>query len=325
MIPFFDDADNLKKHMSVVVSDISLESLESYAKSSMEDIALITGSDILEGMWERFLEGDTTDDDDVLIAKILKPIANMTFYRHSEQATLQVTDTGYNTEEGANIKKPYQWMMRDFKRQCLKAYAEGMAELWKFVVENIETYEDIYDSDEYQYLKKRPINQLNQWQKAGRRIADWRTHYALCAEMNNVWEDMSSFISAELVAEVDSYLLDEGANEDIEALLPYLRRYLAHATIYRGADNLPISIEAGGLIIYEVASNKDNSVIEKQDRDKRFLKKQAYEDMLRGQKRLIEFLNANATADKYVGFYDAYIKDAAPFVMNTTENKIIVM
>lgn len=325
MIPFFNTTSEMKSHISVMVSEMSEESLESYAINSMSDIAIITSNAVILSLWDKFKENDLTTEEEALVERIRKPIANMTLYRHSKQAVLYVSDSGYTTEEGANAKKPYQWMLRDFRAECMASYSKGMEELWDFILENKADYPTIVDSDQYKYLMGRPIQKLNQWAMAGRRIADWRTHYSLCAEMTIVWEDMSSFISVALTEEVESYLLEGSTDEDMELLLKHIRKYVAHHTIERAAPNLPISIEADGLIIKEVAGNTNNNEIAKQVSDKGLMMKQAGEEAAKYKNKLIEFLNANATADKYVGYYNAYLLNAVPKIINTTDNKIIIM
>ena len=325
MIPFFNTTSEMKSYISVMVSEMSEESLESYAINSMSDIAIITSNAVILSLWDKFKAGTLTEQEEALVESIRKPIANMTLSRHSKQAVLYISDSGYTTEEGTNANKPFQWMMRDFRAECMASYSKGMDELWEFIVANKDDYPTIVESDQYKYLIGRPINKLNQWAAAGRRIADWRTHYSLCAEMTIVWEDMSSFISVALRGEVESYLLDGSTNEDMELLLKHIRKYVAHHTIERAAPNLPISIEADGLIIKEVASTTNNNEIAKQMSDKGLMMKQATEEAAKYKKKLVDFLNANATADKYVGYYEAYLLNAVPPVINTTDNKIILM
>lgn len=325
MIPFFNTTSEMKSYISVMVSEMSEESLESYAINSMSDIAIITSNAVILSLWDKFKAGTLTEQEEALVESIRKPIANMTLSRHSKQAVLYISDSGYSTEEGTNARKPFQWMMRDFRAECMASYSKGMDELWEFIVANKDDYPTIVESDQYKYLIGRPINKLNQWAAAGRRIADWRTHYSLCAEMTIVWEDMSSFISVALTEEVESYLLDGSTNEDMELLLKHIRKYVAHHTIERASPNLPISIEADGLIIKEVASTTNNNEIAKQMSDKGLMMKQATEEAAKYKKKLVDFLNANATADKYVGYYEAYLLNAVPPVINTTDNKIILM
>lgn len=325
MIPFFNTTSEMKSYISVMVSEMSEESLESYAINSMSDIAIITSNAVILSLWDKFKAGTLTEQEEALVESIRKPIANMTLSRHSKQAVLYISDSGYTTEEGTNANKPFQWMMRDFRAECMASYSKGMDELWEFIVANKDDYPTIVESDQYKYLIGRPINKLNQWAAAGRRIADWRTHYSLCAEMTIVWEDMSSFISVALRGEVESYLLDGSTNEDMELLLKHIRKYVAHHTIERAAPNLPISIEADGLIIKEVASTTNNNEIAKQMSDKGLMMKQATEEAAKYKKKLVDFLNTNATADKYVGYYEAYLLNAVPPVINTTDNKIILM
>ncbi len=315
----------MKSYISVMVSEMSEESLESYAINSMSDIAIITSNAVMLSLWDKFKADTLTAEEEALVERIRKPIANMTLSRHSKQAVLYISDSGYTTEEGTNAKKPFQWMMRDFRAECMASYSKGMEELWEFIVANKDDYPTIVASDQYKYLMGRPINKLNQWAAAGRRIADWRTHYSLCAEMTIVWEDMSSFISVALTEEVKSYLLDGSTNEDMELLLKHIRKYVAHHTIERAAPNLPISIEADGLIIKEVASTTNNNEIAKQMSDKGLMMKQATEEAAKYKKKLIDFLNANASTTKYVGYYEAYLLNAVPPVINTTDNKIILM
>lgn len=325
MIPFFSTADELKPYFGFAVSDISLEGLESSAINSMSDIAIMVGMPQMEILWTEFQANNLTPEQEALVEKIKKPLANMLFNNHSYGGSINITDSGYTTEEGANAKRLFEWQMRGLRKHCLKSYSQGMAELWAFVVENIADYTDISTSEEFLSLKNRPINALHQWMSAGRRIADWRTHYALTAEMNNVWEDSSSFLSADLKLEVDSYLADGGTDEDLDALLPYIRRYVAHYTIERACVSLPISIEAEGLIINELVQNRDSNLVQRQMTDKRLLMQQAKDETMRAKKKLEEFLTNNANATKYVGYYNEFILNAVPLVNNTTENKIIIM
>lgn len=323
MIPFFNSIDELRKHVGTVSADFSIEVLESYAMSSLNDIAIITGKEVAESLYADFENNSLSAENEALVEKILKPIANMTVFRHSFEGMLLISDSGYTTEEGANTKRPYQWMLRDFRKGCLKSFSEGMNDLWLFVVKNIDDYPEIKASEEYLFLKKMPVNRLIQWQTNGRRIADWRTHYALTSEMSNVVVDMAEFISAELVTDIEDYMIDEATDEDMSILLTHVKRYLVHATINRALPNLPVSIEADGLMLNEYLATKDNNEQAKQISETNRIIKEAKIEMEKYKHRLVDFLVKNSSASKYVGFYNAYVKDVVPFVMNKPTDKLI--
>jgi len=323
MIPFFVSIEDFRKHVGTISTDFSIEVLESYAVSSLNDIAIITGKEVADALYVGFKDNSLSADDEALVEKILKPIANMSIFKHSFEGMMLISDSGYTTEEGATTKRPYQWMLRDFRKGCMKAYAEGMNELWQFVVKNIDDYPDIKASEEYLFLKTKPINRLIQWQTNGRRIADWRTHYALTSEMSNVLTDMGEFISQELLTDIETYLVDEGTDEDMTFLLNHVRRYMVHATINRALPNLPVSIEADGLMLNEFLATKDNNEQAKQISETNRIIKEAKIEMEKYKHRLVDFLVKNSSSTKYVGFYNAFVKDAVPFVMNKPTDKII--
>lgn len=322
----FDSFDEVKPFLGSAFSDMSLDTLESYLLNSKPEIKIVTGDDILETLIENFdINGGMSAAEEALLPKVRKPLVAMCFYKHSMQGSLNVGDNGYTAEETETTKRPYQWQMKQFQKQCLSDYAAGMRELWEHMNANIADFPDWEDTEEYIYLKQNPINQFIHWPKSGRRIADWRTHYALIPEMRMVWEDLENKISTDLWVDLNEELLT-GLTEDNEKLMVHIRRYISHATIDRAALTLPLSIEADGIILREVESTSANSDTVKQISDKAALQKQAKEEANKAFCRLIKFLNTNATESLYSGYYTEFIvnKPDDP-ILNDDGDKLIFM
>lgn len=322
---FIDTTIQLRKFNSSINADFRVEGLESHINNSKVDISLMLGDALIDDLQAKYDDASATDDELDLIDLIRKPLIAMAFFRHSNQGTMLISDSGYTTEEGANTKRPYQWQIRNFQKQVLNDYAEGMSALFNYLVVNKADYSLWTDSDEYANCIQRPLSNIDQWQHAGRRIANWRTHYTLFPEMNMCWKDLGVHISHELVAEVNEEFLTSLSADNL-LLLPYLQRYVAHATIERAALTLPVSIEANGLMIQELASGTNNNDVIKQESDRSLIQKQACEETKRALCQLRTFLNANATASKYVGYYNKYLLNPIePVKLNNDGDKIIIM
>lgn len=318
----FETFDDMKPYLGSGFESIQIETLNSDLKNSLSDIEIMTGSALLSDLVTAYREDTMSAAQTAILPIIRKPLANICFYRHSNSNVMMIGDSGYGVEEGANKKAPYQWMIRNFQKQRLSDYAAGMNELWIYLLDNSTDFPTWDNTAEYLNLMVRPINDLKEWAKSGRRIANWRTHYALFSEMNLAWEDTATYISQGLVEDVNNWLTNGGADADLEALLPYLQRYIAHATLERAAPNLPISIEAEGLLINEVDSTTANS--DKIIQDKQMILAQASKEACRALSRMREFLTANATASKYEPYYTKFLLNyEGPVELNTDGDKLI--
>lgn len=322
---FLDNNIELKKFVSFVINDVRVESLESYVNNSKTDIAILTGDELIDDLKTKYDAGTLTDEEAILVDLIRKPLFAMTFFRHSNQGSMTISDSGYSTQEDETTKRPYQWQIRNFQKQALSDYAEGMSALFAYLLANKADYTLWTDSKAYANCIQRPLTTIDDWFNSGRRIANWRTHYTLFPEMNMVWKDLRIHITSELVAEIHAEFLTSLSADNI-ILLPYIQRYVAHATVERAVMTLPVSIEASGLIIQEVASGTNNNDLIKQESDRSLIQKQASEESRRALCQLKAFLNSNATASKYVGYYTKYLENPTePIKLNNDGDKIIFM
>ncbi len=321
----FEEFEQMKPYLSGAFGSIDIRSLRSDLDNSLADIRIMTGDTLLNELVSAYIAGTTTEWQDKLIDKIRKPLANMAFYRNSATGVMQISDAGYTTEENTTNKRPYQWMIRNFQRQRLADYANGMVELWAYMQANSVDFTTWLDTEEYKNLKYRPISEIKQWANAGRRIANWRTHWAVLPEMNMVWEDLSRYIGQGMIDVLNSWIeAGEPDDTDNDALMVYIRRYVAQATIERACTSLPISIEAEGLFINEIDTTTANS--DKVTQDKAMLQAGAEREACKAKNRLIDFLNANAKSDKYEPYYTPYILNKpsrAP--MNEPGDKILLL
>jgi hypothetical protein len=321
----FEDFDSdVKPVMGSSFGNFRIESLASVLVNSKPAIELMTGKDLLDSLIEAY-EDSPSDEEMDLIKVIRKPLINMAFFQHSNTGSLAISDSGYVNIEGENGKKPFAWQIRLFQKQCLSDYAAGMNELWIYLNENADDFSDWLETDEYANLKQRPINRLNQWEKAGRRISNWRTHYALFPEMNLVWDDMKDVLSTALWEDLNTELLDD-LSEENEDLMKYIRRYVAHATIARAAHTLPIVIDADGILLNEVAATSNNNDVIKQESDRAGVERHAKEEACKAMSRLKTFLNNNATEDTYSGYFSVFLENPAePTRLNDDGDKLIFM
>lgn len=320
---FFENFDQIKPFAGSAIGTFNIDSLISYMNEAKDEVQIMVGKELMDELIEAYNDNSATEFQRNLIDKIRHPLVKMTFYKHSLEGSLYVSDNGYTTEETETTKRPYQWQMRDFRNSCLKGYSSGMANLWDFLIENIDDLGTYNETDEYLNFQQRPINQFKEWAKSGRRIADWRTHYALFPEMNLVWADLDKEISQDLIDQVNEHLVD-GSDSDVDELLPYIQRYIAHATILRAIDTLPIEINANGIIITEIASTTANSDVSKQESDRASIKKQSEIESKKALCRLKKFLNENSTAIKYTGYHEMFLTGTTTTSpLNSSTDKLI--
>lgn len=323
---FFDDFSQMKPYLGSAFESINILTLESYLRNSLSHIANITGEDYLNKLLDDYDGAGLSAEDEALVMKIRKPLVNMCFKMYANGGTLMITDSGIFAQESETTKRPHAWQIRDLKKQCMADYADGMKELFDFIYENRENYTDIIACEEWLFLINRPIWKYKQWFYNGRRIANWNTHFALLPEMTMVWDDLAPIISQALWEEINGVVTGYvGDNAAIYALLPYIQRYVAHATVSRAAESLPITISDTGLILDEVAATATNDAVKK-NANGNALAKQSGAEAEKAMGRLIKFLNSTADADTYVGYYEAFLMNpTAPVVLNKKGDKIIFM
>lgn len=319
----FNDFSEIKEHVSAVNGDFSMESINSYIKSSLDEIKIMTGQEVLSDLIEAFDDNSLTAIQEELLEVIRKPLANMAFYKYANAGTLKISDSGFSAEETETTKRPFQWQIRDFKKQCLDDYSAGMVTLWDFLQTNSGDFAAWDSSKEYIWLQQRPINELDEWHKSGRRITNWRTHWTLLPEMQLVWEDLKVEITEELWDTINDELLD-GFSSQTENLMPYIQRYVAHATIERAAQTLPVSIDADGILIKEVASSTANSDIIRQENERNTIQKSAKLEASKALCKLLKYLDNNADEFTYSPYYESFLanQEETP-KMNDAEDKLI--
>lgn len=323
---FFEDFSEMKPYLGSAFESINILTLESYLRNSLSHIANITGIDYLNKLLDDYDGSGLSTEDEALVLKIRKPLVNMCFKMYANGGTLMITDSGIFAQESETTKRPHAWQIRDLKKQCMADYADGMKELFDFIYENRADYTEIIACEEWLFLMNRPIWRYKQWFYNGRRIANWNTHFALLPEMTMVWDDLAPIISQALWEEINTVItgyVDD--NVEIYALLPYIQRYVAHATVSRAAESLPITISDTGLILDEVAATATNDAVKK-NANGNALAKQSGAEAEKAMARLIKFLNSTADADTYAGYYEAFLMNPiAPVVLNKKGDKIIFM
>lgn len=321
----FNSFDEIKEHVSAVNGDFNMESIQSYIKSALPDVRIMTGESVLNDLIAAFDSNNLSEIQEELLEIIRKPIANMAFYKYANAGSLKISDSGFSSEETETTKRPYQWQIRAFQKQCLDDYSSGMVALWEFLQNNSGDFADWDSSKEYIWLQQRPINELEEWNKSGRRISNWRTHWTLLPEMQMVWEDLKVELSDELWEEINDELLN-GFSSETEDLMPYIQRYVAHATIERAAQTLPVIIDADGLLIKEVASSTANSDTIKQESDRNTIQKSAKVEADKALCKLLKYLDNNADEFTYSSYYESFLanQEETP-KLNDAEDKLIFM
>jgi hypothetical protein len=311
MARLFATTDALKQALGNVNMNVSIETMGSYLDQAWEMFMVpYIGRNYGDAFCDAYATDDLDANDQLLLTKIQVPLANFAYKLYADDGGLIVDEAGITTQEDERNKRPYQWQVRDFKKNRLTQGWQGVRTMLGYLDRNADIYETWWDSDERKALWALVIWDVNTFNRY-RKLDGMGTLAALQSyQIEAVETSLSSCIGADFYAAVVEWLQERETDASMTALLPYVEKYVAWKTIELGATDLPLEITATGIYLNEVNQGLQNDESKKMAAlDK--LKITANTNAGAAAKSLRNFLDANASGSVYAEYYNSDLYDVS--------------
>lgn len=262
MAGLFKTFDDVKPHVGSANVNNDMSTLDSYIDTAGDSyMCAVMGRDTYEALVDAFQTNDLTNAQEAILKPAQRALANFAYFLFAEDGGLIVNDSGIGTAEHGEMKRPYQWQVRDFKRNRLRIAWDAV----RVLLEKLDagTYTEWASSDERKQLWENVIWNANTWNKY-RPIHGQGTLAALQSNIRN-WRTttLKANLGVEFYDALCEWLIDRTANEHYEALLPYVEKALVFGTLTDAVFDLPIQVDAKGLFIDEVDRGLQNDEMRK--------------------------------------------------------------
>jgi hypothetical protein len=322
--------EELKAAFSAPNVNNDVTGIQSYLKLAESFIMPYISRDQWDALVEYYNEGNTPDTPNEYFDKLLSaariPLVHYAYYLYADDGDMNISDKGFTRFETSDEKTPYATQMRRFKRARLRDAWQGMHDMLMLLNGNMSEFQDWAGSEEYAELKKSFIWNVEQFRKY-RKIEGMRTLDAIRPSLRNIQEDL---IQANIGHDLYEQLLDEcfedEYSEDNLKILPYIYKSMAHLSIANCIDENIIEFNENGasLISFEGAQTGAGDKQNPADFSSlQFIKDEALKKGHAAMKQLRDYLNANASADKYTAYFesDLYLDPNDSTKTTTFKNK----
>lgn len=298
--------DEIKTFIAVQQST-TIETMQPYLDEAVESVLPIIG----EAQWEKLVtdyEQNSVDADHLkLLAIAQKAIVNFAYLQYSVDGNLSISDAGIQQSDDTYSKRAYQWAVVKFQRLRLEKAWSSLHQILKLLYSKQDVYTDWADSDEADNILQFYIYTVDDF-CLYRPIADYSTLWALRPCMLSVDNNsITPLISEALATEIKVQIKAKNLSADNKLLLKKIQSAVAHLSIAEAIDSLRFLSTNKGLYVESIEAQTANveqvspatteaNYIVKQDAEK---KGKAALNVLK------EFLNQNASAAKYKGYYNS--------------------
>jgi hypothetical protein len=244
---------------------------------------------------------------------VQRALANLAATSNTIVALLDISQTGIKISKEEGAATPWQWQIEDLKA---KFYDDGfwaLENLLEFLEENVTDYADWKTSPAYTLNKKRFINSAGDF-NIYYTISDNRmTFFALLPIIDRVEElIIKPNITPALYNELKTAIAENALNSDEEALIDFIKPAVACHTISRALTELQLQVSANGILVklYKAMNNNSRENVKATDNAIANAKTEAYNNGEAWVKKLRAYLDENASATKYVSYYNSTLYQA---------------
>ena len=213
MARLFVTTDALKQALGNVNLNVSIDTMGSYIDQAWEMFMVpYIGRSYGDTFCAEYANDDLGSNDQVLLPKIQVPLANFAYKLYADDGGLIVDEAGITTQEDERNKRPYQWQVRDFKKNRLTQGWQGIRTMLDYLNRNVGNYENWWNSDERKALWALVIWDVNIFNRY-RKLDGMGTLAALQSyQIEAVETSLSSCIGADFYAVVVEWLQNRDEN-----------------------------------------------------------------------------------------------------------------
>lgn len=236
----------------------------------------------------------------------------------------QSSDAGLMVVDIADTRIAYQWKEIRTQTQAYKVAYEYAEYLLAHLEENIDTFPAFEASKYFTIHKTSLLKNVTDFSDFVN-INQSRLLFKRLQRPIKLLQDkyLPSFLGNTLASQIIAELTDDSLTEDKEALLPYLKAYLAHFVFAENVGHLPLEFDNNGFYL-ATPKNQVNNTNDKTIPDNHLvvLKTQHENKAKAAQKELIDFLHANLTTyPSFVTESKFYRKPSANISINSADSK----
>jgi hypothetical protein len=279
--------------------------LEGDLNSALNDRLIpLIGEDTWDSIQSAFDDGSSDSKDVKVIGFARGALVNLAYFYFAQAGGIQATNEGLMQASGADRKSAFHWQALEFRQNKLDQGYMYIGKLLAYLDANKDYFTAWPGSDEqslYAKLFLRDLSVFNRYRK----IAGFETLIALIPYMLRVQEQsFAARITQTLFDSVYSQYQNGNVDANNGPLVPYLQEYVAHQALCDALYELNFQFTAEGMRIWSLKSNA-SSTREEQSALDEIAKAKTYLQMAadNAMAKLIQYLNVNASAEKYSSYY----------------------
>lgn len=192
----------------------------------------------------------TEDDNNALLEKVRRVLANFAMYIYVPIGELQMSAAGITRVESGDRKSAFQYQIKNLQRRFITSAYEWIEELLKFLDENKSTYTLWANSSAHADANEFFINSASDFNKHVNISKSRITFTELMATMRRVEDfQIKGILFDELFDEIKKQILEDDVSEENEKLLTFIRPAVAHLTLAEALDDLSAKITPDGILV----------------------------------------------------------------------------
>lgn len=308
----FTSVDDIRKYLPANIQN-DIDNIRPFLNDAARDYVIpFLGSEEYSDLVSHYPD-ELTENDQKLLDYVQQICVHFAYERFAASGTLDVTDQGFLRYESDLGKSAYQWQMRDFRESRLADGYAAIDAMNRFLYENYDQYTSWYDSQERKNWNSTFLWNTNDFRQT-HRIRNAASFFALTPSIRDIEEEtLKGLLSKELYSEMIGRVISTELNEDDLELIPMIRRFLVFQSIASVAKNAGYEFTAQGIQIVLIDNSSQN--MDKRSDVSMSSRQILFEDYSqkaeKAKNRIIQFLNANATTEKYAGYYNKYLSTPA--------------
>jgi hypothetical protein len=304
--------EELKLAFSAPNVNNDIAGIYSYLKQAESFIMPYISRDQWDALVAYYDDGNTPAEPNELLDKLLAAariaLVHYAYYLYADDGDMNISDKGFTRFETADEKTPYATQMRRFKRARLRDAWNGIHEMLMLLNANKEEFEEWATSAEYVEMKLSLIWNVNQFSRY-RKIEGMRTLNAIGPSLRNIQEDIiKENIGEDLYLELLDECFEDDYSADNDKILPFIYKAIAHLSIANCIDENIIEFNENGASLISFEGATTGAGDKQNPADSSTLKYMKDEALKKGQaavKQLRDYLNANASAEKYNAYFES--------------------
>lgn len=303
----FSNMDQVREYIAVNLSS-NFETILPYIKQAeTKFIKPILGKELYEELLT-IDEASSTPSDKMaeLLKRVRLPLINYAYYLYVPVGNVNISDAGIRIAVNDNMKTAFDWQVDKVETAFLNTAHDFIEDVLEYLEENRAAFETWFNSDAFTMAHDMLIHSAKEFNEhffinKSRRLYIQLRPIMKSIERKYIISTISKALYDEIIGELQS---SDGPSENTQTLLNLIQPCLAKFTIARAISELSLEILPEG--IFENAVQVVSKAKQAAGRDKlSVLTSDLTADARAELKEVQEYLDANASTDKYKAYFDS--------------------